>query len=437
MKDIDVALKDLSMKQIPYQTLFDYFEGRAPIMYSTQQIRDVFKKIDVNFSLNWCAIVVNSVKDKMHLAHVDVPGTNLAEMLERNQLYLESDAVHEAMLVAGESFYIVWPDADGNAAGYFNDPRQCSVFYSPENPHKVNYAAKWFLDQDNHIRLTMYYDDRLEYYKSTSENLLGSSLTGNGFEPFVPEGADSATPTNPLGEVPVFHFRTSQRKVVSDLQNTIGPQNAINKLLSDMMVTAEFAAFKQKYIISNAEFEDGKLRSSPDEVWQIPDLDAKVGEFGVTELSNYIAALQHYASSLAIVERIPRYYLIQESGVPSGESLIAQESPLNKKVKDRIDNVIPVWKNVVRLMQKIETGKDLKVADINVVFDDPRTQTPLTDATIFQTRTGSGLTPAQAMKMDGSTDEEIKAILGEQGDRSAVKPTFVAPPTGKDSVPAK
>jgi hypothetical protein len=283
----------------------------------------------------------------------------------------------------------------------------------------------------------MYYDDRLEYYKSTSENLLGSSLTGNGFEPFVPEGADSATPTNPLGEVPVFHFRTSQRKVVSDLQNTIGPQNAINKLLSDMMVTAEFAAFKQKYIISNAEFEDGKLRSSPDEVWQIPDLDAKVGEFGVTELSNYIAALQHYASSLAIVERIPRYYLIQESGVPSGESLIAQESPLNKKVKDRIDNVIPVWKNVVRLMQKIETGKDLKVADINVVFDDPRTQTPLTDATIFQTRTGSGLTPAQAMKMDGSTDEEIKAILGEQGDRSAVKPTFVAPPTGKDSVPAK
>jgi hypothetical protein len=439
--DLKRALNALVLKQTPYQTLFDYFDAKSPIMYSTKQLRDIFKNIDVDFSLNWCAVVVNSVKDKINLSGITVAGSNLDEMLGRNQLLLEADSVHEAALIAGESYYIVWPDKDGKAGGYYNDPRNVIIMYNAENPHLIDYAAKWWTDNEEHIRVTLYYPDRLEYYRSTSQNVLnansGISIGVNSFDTFVPAGANSATPAHDLGEVPVFHFRTSQRRVVSDLANVIAPQNAINVLLSDMMVSAEFGAFKQKYIISNAEFENGKLKSAPDEVWQIPDLDAKVGEFSVTELSNYIQAIDKYATSLSIIERIPKYYLLNEGGSPSGEALIAMEAPLNKKVQDRIDAFTHTWQSVLRLMASIETGKDVKLESVIIKFDDPRTQTPLTDATILQTQKSAGFTLTQALRYQGKSDNEIKQILGPEGEYVPPKPAFVAPPTGKDSVPAK
>jgi hypothetical protein len=409
--DLSRALELLALKQAPYQTYFDYFDAKAPILYSTKQLRDIFKAIDVNFSLNWCAVVINSVKDKINLKSVSLAGANLGDMLERNQVLLESDAVHESALIAGESYYIVWKDADNKATGYYNDPRQCVVLYSPENPHVIDYAAKWWLDAEKHIRVTLYYADRIEYYRSTSENVMSSNLGLNSFDAFIPEGVGSATPAHDLGEVPVFHFRTSQRRVVSDLANVIAPQNAINLLLSDMMVSAEFGAFKQKYIISNAEFENGRLKSSPDEVWQIPDLDAKVGEFSVTELSNYIAGIDKYATSLSIIERIPKFYLLNDGGVPSGESLIAQEAPLNRKVSDRIESFSHTWQSALRLMASIETGNDVKLSDVVLKWDDPRTITPLTDATIMQTRVAAGMTIEQSLRMDGKTPEEIANIM--------------------------
>jgi hypothetical protein len=200
--------------------------------------------------------------------------------------------------------------------------------------------------------------------------------------------------------------------VVSDLANAIAPQNAINVLLSDMMVSAEFGAFKQKYIISNAEFENGRLKSAPDEVWQIPDLDAKVGEFSVTELRNYIEAIDKYAISLSVIERIPKYYLLSESGSPSGEALIAMEAPLNRKVNDRIEVFSHTWQSALRLMTRIETGKDVKLADVQLKWDDPRTITPLTDATIMQTRVAAGMTVEQSLRLDGKSPEEIANIIG-------------------------
>jgi hypothetical protein len=178
-----------------------------------------------------------------------------------------------------------------------------------------------------------------------------------------------------------------------------------------MMVSAEFGAFKQKYIISNAEFENGRLKSSPDEVWQIPDLDAKVGEFSVTELSNYIAGIDKYATSLSIIERIPKFYLLNDGGVPSGESLIAQEAPLNRKVSDRIESFSHTWQSALRLMASIETGNDVKLSDVVLKWDDPRTITPLTDATIMQTRVAAGMTIEQSLRMDGKTPEEIANIM--------------------------
>ena len=78
---------------------------------------------------------------------------------------------------------------------------------------------------------------------------------------------------NPYNLIPVFHFRRERRVITSELANVIEPQNAINKLLSDMMIAAEFGAFPQRYIISQAS--PGKFKNAPKLIWDIPGSDGE------------------------------------------------------------------------------------------------------------------------------------------------------------------
>ncbi|NIS83046.1 MAG: phage portal protein, partial [Anaerolineales bacterium] len=123
-------------------------------------------------------------------------------------------------------------------------------------------------------------------------------------------------------------------------------QDAVNKLLADMMVAAEFGAFKQRWIISYSD--PGNMRNAPNEIWALPAGDGagqqtQVGEFGVTELDNFYDAIDRLATAIGIISRTPRHYFYQQGGDPSGEALIAMEAPLNKKITRHIERFTIVW----------------------------------------------------------------------------------------------
>jgi hypothetical protein len=215
---------------------------------------------------------------------------------------IDDDEEIRAAMVCPESFVIVWKTADTDGENeqieaYYNNPAQCHVFYETDNPKKPRYAAKTWIDEDDHQRITLYYPDRLEYYVSRSK--AGQVKNGKGFIPAEPPSAP-----NPWGTIPVFHLRKERRADgKSELHNVTPVQDAINKLLADMMIAAEFGAFKQRYIISNAE-NLGQFKNAPNEIWDLPAGDGQgqgtqVGEFGETNLSNYLSAIKDHVLSLA------------------------------------------------------------------------------------------------------------------------------------------
>jgi hypothetical protein len=95
------------------------------------------------------------------------------------------------------------------------------------------------LDEEAKVRMTLYYPDRVEYYRSNRKN----PQQYTAFEPFS-DGEGSEIAENPYGEVPVFHFRNTGRQIRSEIKNVIPVQNGINKLLADMLVAAEYGAFR-------------------------------------------------------------------------------------------------------------------------------------------------------------------------------------------------
>jgi hypothetical protein len=229
----------------------------------------------------------------------------------------------------------------------------------------------------------------------------------------------SKTPTaeNPFGEIPVFHYRMGQRKVKSDLKNVVPIQNGINKLLTDMMVTAEFGAFPQRYVISNATV-NGKLKNAPNEVWDLPAGDGigqqtQAGQFAAADLKNYLDGIDNMATAISSITRTPKHYFFSIGSNLSGEALIAMEAPLNKKAQDRIDRFVPVWKQVTAFMLRA-SGETVALQDITPIFDKPETVQPFTQSQTRMTNVNAGMPLTTILREEGKSEAFIRQMLKDR-----------------------
>ena len=419
MTDLELALKALTGKQADYDKFYAYYDGDQPLVYNAEKLREMFNGIDAKFTENWCGVVVDSALDRISLegfsvADNEAATTRLNQLFAATELVLDADDAHRSALVTGEAFVIVWKDDDGLQA-FYNDPRQCHVFYEPDNPRVKRLAAKWWRDDAGRRLINLYYADRIEYYRSQQPLKHAETIKPEAFN--LKDEAD-----NPFGIVPVFHLRRDRAKIASELANIIEPQNSLNKLVSDMMIAAEFGAFPQRYAISQVDIR-GKLKNSPNEIWTIPASDGEgqatsVGEFGAAELSRYITAIDQRANTIAVISRTPKHYFFTQSGAPSGEALIVQESPLNKKVKRYVDRFAPVWRKVARFMLELD-GVTVDEMAIEPMFAAVETVQPRTQAEIRQINVNAGLPLITVLKMEGWSKKDIDEMLKDADQMTA------------------
>ena len=441
--DLKLAYEALSAKSIPYKRLWDRYDGDHPLTYTASRLESIFKDLDAVFTQNWCAVVIDSVNDRINLRGITFTDTAAQTAWDalwgEQELAAESDDAHLAAQVIGEAFIIAWKNAtkvpaEGEVAAeeelqvFYNDPRLCHVEYDAENPRRKAWAAKWWDDAQGYRRITLYYADHLEYYRS---NVKANTLTSaNAFKPLQSaDGEDASRAENPFDEIPVFHFRPQRRRVISDLKNAIPINDGVNKLLVDMMVAAEFGAFKQRWVISNAEVK-GKLKNMPNNIWQLQPGDGQsqgtqVGEFSATDLDNYLKAIDNLSASLSSITRTPKHYFFNQGGDPSGEALITMESPLVKKAQDRIDRFVPVWKSLASFIMKLN-GSEVDESAITPVFDDPRTTQPVTQANVRKTSKDTGIPLRTLLRREGWTKQELADMDKDANEERQAQQTTLA-----------
>jgi hypothetical protein len=410
--DVVTAFNAIRSKSDSYTTLFNYYDGNQPLVYSTQRLREVFRDINAHFEQNWCAVVVDSVLERLSLKGLMVSGdealnARMAELAWQSELTLESSDAHEASLVTGEAFVIAWMEADEPQA-FYNDPRLCHIQYDAEFPRRKSWAAKMWTGRDKRLYLTLYYPDRLEYYASDKP---AESVTSAEALTAIAEPAQ-----NPTGDIPVFHLRRARRAIQSELTNVVTLQDGVNKLFADMMVAAEFGAFRQRYIIANSD--TGQLKNAPNEIWSIPAGDGvgqgtSVGEFSATDLKNYLSAMESLAASIGIITRTPKHYFFSQGAVPSGEALIAMEAPLNKKAQRYIDRFSPVWESIGEFLLKLD-GRAVPPHSVKAIFEKPETIQPKTRAEIVKANVDSGVPLATVLRDEGWSQDRLDKMAEDK-----------------------
>lgn len=428
--DIHLAWAALVEKVDRYNLYWDYYDGRHPMLYNASKLRDVFTELDTTFNENWTAVVVNAVLDRIAIERFqvgedDALGAEVFDLWRASGLDLDAYDAHLCALVTGESFIVCGEDEDGPHA-YFNDSRLCHMFYYQGRPNVPRFAVKWWEDTNVNpgrvtTYVTLYYPDRFEYYQV--DRAFTEIADGRAF-------VLTETAPNPYGVIPVHHLRRERRRIISEIADVIPLQAQLNKLLADMMVAAEYGAFRQRYVISMVA-GNVKLRNAPNEIWNLPAGDGEgqqtsVGEFGATELRNYLDAIDRAANVIATVASIPKTLLFSGGALPSGASLRALEAPLVKKAERYAHRWEPVWADVLRWLAGVGLGRALAETDIDVVWTDPGTSDSEGTAAVTKTYVEAGMPLVTALRRQGWTDAEIEAMAADRAEEQAAGASLAA-----------
>lgn len=427
--DLQIAVNALTWKKSRYDTFYEYFDGNQPLIYSSSKLREIFNRLDARFVENWCAVVVDSVLDRLELRDLVVADNKAATdalhaLREQSGLVDDEAAIHEDIAVTGEAFVLAWPNSDTGAIEAFqNDSRLCHAIYDEANPHRMRVAAKWWTEAGA-VRLNLYYADRIEYYATSREFKDGEMPDAKAFQPW----GDDPVLANEWGVIPLFHFRSNRRRPKSQLNDVIPLQDIINKTLSDMVVTGEFMAFPQRYVISEAGIAN--LQNNPNAIWDLVAAaqggqPTQAGQFPAADLRNYLEVLRDLSSSIGVISRTPRHFFYNQGGDPSGEALIAMEAPLNKKVSRLQAALSPTWRDLGAFLLLL-AGQSVPSQAIWANYEPAQTIQPRTDAEILKLTVEAGVPLTNALRDRGWSDEDLAELADDMQAERVAQSTYAS-----------
>jgi hypothetical protein len=431
-----------------------YDEGAHPLQFATSKFRETFGSLFSEFSDNWCPVVIDSSNERLQVQGFRFGSGNRYEgdaaaweIWQANFLDADSGLAHREAIRSGTSYLIV--DGGDPPRITVESPTEVVVAHAPGDRRRRVAALKRWIDYDRVWHSTVYLPEGTFRFRTREAVEVGEDIR---WEPDDPERV-----SNPFGNViPVIPMRNNPSMIVggrSDLAVVIDIQNGINKIVTDMLVASEYAAFRQRWATgieipvdpdtgrSNAE----PFLSSISRVWTVPNEGAKFGEFNVTDLGNYVKAVETLIQHLAAQTRTPPHYLTAGLGQwPSGDSLKASETGLVSKVKRKQVDFGEAWEEALRLAF-LAIGDEARAGavDAEVIWADPEFRTEGERVDALTKMATLGVPPEALWERWGASPQEIERwrVMAEAEARRAGiangantnLPESPAPPDGSQS----
>lgn len=403
---LDLLNRRLDERYPDLQKRHDYYAGKHPLLFATDEFMEVFSDMLRPLAVNFVALVVDAPLERLQLdgfrVGSSVAGDELANRIWANGMAERSRVAHRLALSMGESAAIVWSGGpDGLPLVSVEDPRQVVIETEGSSPMARTAALKRWASA-THAYATLYLPDAIYKY----EQPLGAAnveaakrgptiitkSTGTWSRRKV-AGEPWPLP-NPYGVVPVVPivnhpdiFGTG----TSEMEPVLPLQDAVNKLACDMLVASEFAAFRQRWMtgvdiprdpVTGEQVVD--FRSSVDRILAVSDPQARMGEFGATDLANYVKGIEAFVQQMASISHTPPHYLLGRSGVvPSGDAVASAESGLVSKTVAHQVEKDPAWVEVMRMGFRVMREPDERIAaPMTGIWKDPerRSRSELMDS---------------------------------------------------------
>lgn len=393
-----------------------YYRGEQRLELATSKYREVFGRLLEAVSDNWCQLVVDASVERLKVegfrfGPADQPADSDAWAIwQANYLDADSELAHAEASKCGTSYLLVLPGPDPETPRITAEhPAQCITYSAPDDRRNRLAAFKRWLEADGSARAALY----------TAETVY---LLGRARNSSSRSWSQLASVTNPIGWVPMVPMLNLPNLLgggMSDLQAVMSLQDAINKLLADMLVNSEFTAYPQRYATgieiptdpaTGRAYEDREaFLSSVSRLWVNENPQGSFGQLEGSDGLGYVRQVEALVQHIAAQTRTPPHYLLGSSGAfPSGESLKATETGLVAKVRRKQTSYGEAWEEAMRLAfaYRGDTVRAQATA-VETIWADPeaRSEGELVDALLKMRQLGVPIT--ELWRRWGASPQEI------------------------------
>ena len=426
--------KRLDERASDIETLRAYRDGEHPMAFATKKWRETFGREFGMIVDNWCRIVVDAAVERMSIqgfrfgtsvADGDTDAQSTADdagaadadahaIWQRNRMDVDSDLVHTEMLSTGYSYVLVWPDEDDPKLPVWSveDPLHTIVQHDPANRRKRIAGFKRWRELDGTWRAMLFTPDRVW------------SLVGG----------KSATPSrwavidaqdNLLGIVPIVEFLNDPDiygRGASAFESGIPLNDAINKLMADMMVASEFTSFRQRVLIGVEipTLPDGSpapvLTGANRWIGLEAAVDAEghqvtptIQELQTSDLSSYVNGIEVLTQHFAALTRTPPHYLLAKLVNVSADALIASQDGLIARTRRGMRFAGESWEEGQRISFLI-MGDTRRASDwsAETMWADPETTSEAQRVDALTKLKAIGVPQRALWELDGRSPQTIK-----------------------------
>lgn len=419
MIDIIKKLSDKLDSTAPkLQTLDSYWNGTQPAAYLSKDARDALGGSLTGLAVNLPKLAVTSLGERLTVKGFREAGTSevadagLWRIWRQNHMQDASAQAHMDALVYGRSFVIVWAGERGPVITV-ESPKQVAVLHDPATREVTAAFKRWV--EDGTAYGVLYERDKITKLSSSS------NVTEDMAFPATNWDTTEVIP-NPLGVVPVVPLVNRGRLLdldgVSEMADLLGLADALNKLMSDAMVTSEHFARPRRWAtgMELMEDEDGNViqpfSNEANKVWISEAPETKFGQFDGARLDGYSGLMATVTQQIGALSGMPPHYLgLQGTEPPSADSIRSAEASLVSKAIAMQRAFGQSWANVAALVIAVDQGSDPLAMDFETLWDSPETRTPAqaTDAAVKLTSIGVPLPTVLAESL-GWSPEQIKRV---------------------------
>ena len=343
--------------RLPAVLKFDaYYQGFQRVAFATSKWRETYGALFDELADNWCQLVVDASVERLKVVGFRFGPSDQGadddawDLWQANYLDADSTLAHTDACKVGVAYVLVVPNPDQPDTPRITveDATQVIALQAPDDRRKRVAALKRWDELDGTQRAVLYTPDAF-YRFARNKNA----------KRWQNDGAAVRNVAGVVPVVPMLNNPTMQGVGISDLNVVISLQDAINKLLADMLVNSEYVAFPQRYATgleiptdpdTGRPLDREKWLSSVSRMWVAEDPEVKFGQLQESDGAGYVEQIEALIQHIAAQTRTPPHYLLGQSGAfPSGESLKATETGLVAKVRRKQLTYGETWEEAMRL----------------------------------------------------------------------------------------
>lgn len=362
---LDEGLKKLQDQEKDWVELEKYHRGEHDLPFAPRGIDGEYEDLMEISKAPWLRLVTKTPVQRLRVDGIrstqvaDADEDRWLRVWKSNGLDSRQRIVYTDAVVHGRGIFSVWPNVDDRTKPIVRPESPRGIFICPkvDDPFESEWAIKAFgasgmkWDDTNPVTTAIIYDETSFFRFARSGDEWVVAKSGR----------------NPLGKIPFVEFSPSvdaEGRHESMIKPLIPAQKAIDVVRFDLLLAAQFAAYRQRIVTGYDPVirdpdtgepvwktsQDGTIlldsqgnpmpqvaspgRPGVDRMMIFDGADAKVFDLPESNLSNYVTVVNNLVQHLAAVSQVPPQYLLGGLANLSGEALAAAESTLAALVAD-------------------------------------------------------------------------------------------------------